>query len=709
MRFWRKPLSPAKAPKIELNALDFNNLPILTAQEIVDLLALGTKIKSIEKLTTSGSEYFEHLYIPALWQFMESAQLVPASTSHHHAGPGGLVTHTLDVIDTALRIRRSYNLPLQAPAEIISAQEHIWTYAIFAGAMLHDAGKLICNTRLQLNTGKIWTPHDASIIKTGATHYKVVFGKPRYNTHTVLANGLLHMLPAKGRGWLAQYPDILAQLTAWLAGDLYECGALGDIIRQADGQSVAKNLKLGGQSQRFPNAPTIPLVDRITTALRQLLDEGTLRVNRPEGSAGWTDEHHTYLVCGTVADAVRQQLQRAGATDIPCDNTRLFDTWQEHGFVDSTPDNRAIWHLTVNNRLNLTVLRFETNRLFHPSRRPEPYAGELVVSADKPAGTQGDGTPITTGKGQSAGTPSTPEVDQSVASRNTSELGQSVVTHNTSELSQSVGSTNTAELEQSVYTVNTPCLPESGVTHTTTVLDQSAVTHSTTGLGQSDATRITSELVQGGGTPTTDQDQYPVGESRRNIPQHSVDDSHPDSNTGHVKDFYMDSQDDVLAQPRQPSQVDVTYDMEDPDIPQHFLDWIRAGIRDGKIFVNRSDALVHIVKEGALIVSPITFKKFVKLHGLVDYEKNKDKNEAETLAATALQRKLTKMMSKAKLHRKTQKGLNIHTYLIQGKEREVRIKGWLLPVNSIYGDAKPPSPNSALMNISGFEEKKTKN
>ena len=160
-------------------------------------------------------------------------------------------------------------------------------------------------------------------------------------------------------------------------------------------RSVARNLKTGGERNRFPGAPTVPLVDRITTALRQLLDEGQLKVNRPEGSAGWCDDHHTYLVCGTVADAVRNAMQRAGSTDIPSDNTRLFDTWQEHGFVESTPQNRAIWHLTINNRMTLTVLKFETNRLFHPSRRPERYAGELNVSAEKPVASASAGTPST--------------------------------------------------------------------------------------------------------------------------------------------------------------------------------------------------------------------------------------------------------------------------------------------------------------------------
>lgn len=638
MKFWRKTPLIHSEPVLKLSELNFNKLPILQADKIIELLGLDARIKSIEKLTAAGGEYFTHLYRPALFKFIESAQLAPASASHHHSGPGGLVTHTLDVIDTALRIRKSYNLPLQAPAEVISSQEHVWTYAVFAGAMLHDAGKLICNTKLQLNNGKIWTPHDVPIFKSGATHYKIIFGLPKYKTHTLLANGLLHLLPAKGRGWLSQYPDILAQLTAWLAGNLYDCGAIGDIVRLADGQSAAKNLKLGGQEQRFPNAPSAPLVERITNALRQLLDEGLLKVNRPEGSAGWTDDHYTYLVCGTVADAVRQQLQRTGATDIPSDNTRIFDTWQEHGYVESTPDNRAIWHLTVNNQLQLTVLKFETNRLFHPSRRPEPYPGELSIDASKVELAQNT-------------KPQPVKTDEVITSE-----------------------TKKPALEQ-------PAQPNAYQDNT----------------------------FKSGGTPTTsqgEQDQIPVEESRSQNAQDIVDTAPDSPNNSHVKDFYMANQvaSEAAVQAKS-AQSDVQYDLEDPDVAQHFLDWIRAGIRDGKIFVNRSDALVHIVKEGALIVSPKTFKQFVKTHNLVDYDKTKNKNEAETHAATALQRKLTKMMSKAKLHRKTQKGLNIHTYLIQGKEREVRIKGWLLPISAVYGDAKPPSPNKALMNISGFEEK----
>ena len=55
-----------------------------------------------------------------------------------------------------------------------------------------------------------------------------------------------------------------------------------------------------------------------------------------------------------------------------------------------------------------------------------------------------------------------------------------------------------------------------------------------------------------------------------------------------------------------------------------------------------------------------------------------------------------------KLHKKTSSGMNIHTYLVQGPKRETKLKGWLLPVPTVYGDIKPPDVNPALANLSGF-------
>lgn len=548
--FWRK--TKSRGPKLRpgLEWLDFAKLPILSAQEIVKHLSLESRLKSIEKLTGTGSEYYQLLYAPALRQYIESVQLVPASTAHHHAGPGGLVIHTLDVIDIALRDRKSYNLPQQALAETIAQQEHAWTYAIFAAGLLQDIGKLICDIRLLLDTGTVWTPHGDNILQSGAKHYTVVFERTNSNLHTRLRNGFLHLLPPRGRGWLAQFPDILTQLTAWLNGDPYEWGTIGEIVRQAVDESVTRNLKMGGNRKRFPNAPTAPLVDTLTTTLRQLLDEGRLKINRADGGAGWCDGPYTYLLCGSVGDAVRSYLYNAGATETPLDNSHIFETWLAHGFVEGTPAGDAVWHLTIDGKLTLKVLKFETGRIFHPSRRPGIFPGRLEITTQKPAVTQNP-------------SPQTEPTEP----------------------------------------------PTGGVTDTTLV--------------------------------------------------------------------------------------------DDSDIAHHFLSWIRTGLRENRIPVNHRDALLHVVKEGVLIVTPLAFLGFVREFGLVEEDGDpREQAKGETRAAIKIQKKLERMLEKEKRHRKTEAGLNIHTYRLLDEQMESKVHGWLLPVTAIYDDRPSPEPNPALLRLS---------
>lgn len=90
---------------------------------------------------------------PVIAAFAEFVQLLPASESHHHAEPGGLFTHTMEVANFALDYRRGQILPKGAPPEAIGEQAHRWTYAVFIAALLHDVGKPIADVRVQLRKG----------------------------------------------------------------------------------------------------------------------------------------------------------------------------------------------------------------------------------------------------------------------------------------------------------------------------------------------------------------------------------------------------------------------------------------------------------------------------------------------------------------------------------------------------------------------------
>ncbi len=604
-------------------------------------MGLGNKIKSIERITSVGSEYFNGLYRPAIELFIESVQLAPASTAHHHAGPGGLATHTIDVIERALRQRKSFELPLNADSEIIFQQDHFWTYSIFIGALLHDIGKMITSTLIVLDNGKIWNPHQSSLLNSGANSYQIRFDQNPYKYHTQIANSFFHIIPEKGRGWLAQYPDIFSELCAWLYGDYYEFGMIGKIIRFADGQSVASNLKIGGEQARFINAPEIPLIEKMMTALRELLQTGALKINGAEGSSGWCMGSFTYLVCGTVADKVRSYLLKLGSTDIPGDNTRLFDTWQEHGYAISNQSDAAIWLIKINDRFKLTVLKFETNRLFHPSKQPGEFLGQISVIENNQGIDQNDN-----------------QAKKPVAE--------------------------------------------------TTIQHQAA--ESTI---QTDLTQVTETNVKGDYKSVPDNEQNTVStQPETDSPGSAADLTANNQKNTPVKDFYRDETEDnrELKQSNEGegnnrgstpnyqklSKLPEDLKLEDPDIAKHFIIWIKEGLQERKIQVNNSKALVHVVKEGVLIVTPIAFKKFIWENKLNVDGGNINKQ------LTRIQDRLKTNMEKKKLHRRTKSGLNIHTYHINGDSKSAKIKCWLLPVKTIFENSKPPSINPVLENASGF-------
>lgn len=388
---FKKSIKADSIRNLNIDDLDESALPVLNAGALIKLLDQENRIQSIQQLSGIGQKHYSHLYKSVIDSFIESCQLVPASTSHHHAGLGGLIVHTLEVVERALRIRKDHELPQNTNPETIALQEHVWTYGVFIGAILHDAAKLVTNYRLVLSNGSDWNVFGKSIQETGADSYKIEFLKSvSYVLHSKLGATFFYMIPPAGRQWVASYSVLMNQLSSYLQNDPYESGVIGDIVRESDGYSVAENIRIGGDKVRLQNAPTIPLVQKLIMALRQLLENQEIKVNASGGGAGWVEGQYTYIACAVVAEKITAYLRASGATDIPTDNSRIFDILQEHGFAVPNENNKAIWSVKILGAINednkpsygpyhLTMLKFETNRIFHPSHRPLPFGGTIEI------------------------------------------------------------------------------------------------------------------------------------------------------------------------------------------------------------------------------------------------------------------------------------------------------------------------------------------
>jgi len=75
-------------------------------------------------------------------RFAELVQQLPASEYHHHAHPGGLLDHSLEVAAFAAKLRQRHLLPAGAAPEDQAREAEAWTAGIIYAALLHDVGKI---------------------------------------------------------------------------------------------------------------------------------------------------------------------------------------------------------------------------------------------------------------------------------------------------------------------------------------------------------------------------------------------------------------------------------------------------------------------------------------------------------------------------------------------------------------------------------------
>ena len=363
--------------------------PILSAKAL--LAPRVAAINRIEELVGIPAGHFQQFYLATLNQYACFVQLLPASEAHHHAHAGGLLDHTLEALITALALRQGYLLPPGAAIESLVHLKDVWTYAVFAATLCHDLAKPAVDQRVSLydvqgqSLGH-WDPWRGDMGgHPEAYGYGIEFVRNRtYRLHEKAALLLVNrMLPGAGLTWLASDRQVFSAWLACVSGDVSQADVLGEIVGLADRQSVAHNLgaEVGPQAVQ---SSVIPLHDKLVMALRHLIEEQILPLNR-NGAAGWRTGNQLWLVSKRTVDSIRLYLSQSGHTGIPTDNQRLFDILQEHQILTPCQD-RAIWRNTVQGdhwAHELTLLCIPLIKLWpHPEAWPEEFRGRVIPKPD---------------------------------------------------------------------------------------------------------------------------------------------------------------------------------------------------------------------------------------------------------------------------------------------------------------------------------------
>jgi integrating conjugative element relaxase (TIGR03760 family) len=345
-------------------------------------------LAQIWQRTAVSRDQFARLYRGPFERYAALVQQFPASEAHHHAYPGGMLDHGLEIVAIALKLRQAHLLPVGAPPESRAADAEAWTAGVAYAALLHDVGKIAVDIHVEYADGTRWHPWHGPLTRP----YRFRYRKDRaYRLHSAAA-GLLYtdVLDPPILDWLSGYADLWAALLYVLAGQYEHAGILGELVVQADRASVAQ--ALGGDPAKAREAPQQALQRKLLDGLRYLVRDA-LRLNQPEASDGWLTQDALWLVSKTVCDRLRAHLLSQGISGVPDRNTAVFDVLQEHGIVQATPDGKAIWRATVESDRGwthtFTFLRLAPSVIWDTGDRPRPFSGTVRLDSG-PMAASGD-------------------------------------------------------------------------------------------------------------------------------------------------------------------------------------------------------------------------------------------------------------------------------------------------------------------------------
>ncbi len=524
---------------------------------------------------------------PLLERYAEFVQRLPASESHHHAHPGGLLTHGLECAALALEARHGRMLPPGASAEAINGGRHRWSYAVLVAALLHDIAKPLADLEITLigadGTERRWQPLAGPMAECAAARYVVDFRDPGardYGAHQRLAVLLMQRLvPQPALAWLADDAGVMEALAGYLSGA--ERGPLAELVTDADRESVRRNL-LSGPRTRFAGARAVPLTERIMQALRRLLDDrSALPLNR-KGAVGWVYDGSLWIAAKTCAGQVRGCLdaheQRLdGAAGIPADNTRLFDTWQEYAALVPNPaTGLSVWNVIVHgadgtalHRGVLQVLRFPLDRLYaDPARYPAPFDGHVEA------------------------------VQRAAPTDSAESVAQDQPSSGASDRLSPATSAAVALLDAH------PCSAPHGEAL------------------QADALTIVARELQVTLAPLVEADTLDAGDSAAAA---AADAGPPVDTVPRMRLLVRPGNDGPLrpklardeplapALPKLPPLPGDAAPKEATPLAHLFMHWIAGGVADGSLAYNTANSMVHFVSEGLLLVSPKVFRHFEAL------------------------------------------------------------------------------------------------
>jgi len=296
-----------------------------------------------------------------LERFAATVGDLPASAAHHHAEPGGLYRHSLEVALNALEeFEGKMEMERRPDGSVDSFRSahnrSRWQYATFIAALCHDLGKLF---DLEVKgKGQTWCPlhepYDAFGHRT-KTPVATWRRDRQHGAHSWSSLALLHHVLSC---------DDVAFLGAPRLWHLFSSLAEGH--GDAPASPLSKTVSRADQASVEQAQPAIAVrsdskAGQYLQALRELITDGEVGVNVPGGQV-YVEGGKAAVVVPVTIDLARDRL-KAREIKLPSNND-LYDILRNARLVEADQTGRSVRKIKVpgrqGNMIPLSALIFSS-------------------------------------------------------------------------------------------------------------------------------------------------------------------------------------------------------------------------------------------------------------------------------------------------------------------------------------------------------------
>lgn len=303
-------------------------------------------IRSLCRVTPLSEKEIDDFLLPCIVSLAEFVHLLPASQYDHHMGTGGLFGHSLEVAYYAVNGAKSRIFDVTESPEKAHLNRSRWILAAALCGLVHDIGKAVTDMVVTSESDQaVWYPRQETLAhwlrRKSLSSYYVSWKQNRENNrhqtasveyaHEIIPQATYSFLSAAGNTRIEQeIRDAVLNSAASKGHPLCELLAMADVYSC----KVDKERRKGIDPKSF--YVSSPVAESVVDGLRDLIKDGTWKVNEPGGRV-FVTTRGCFIVWTNLDDLINRLVAK-DIKAVPREPNVLADVLIDHNVAVPPPE-----------------------------------------------------------------------------------------------------------------------------------------------------------------------------------------------------------------------------------------------------------------------------------------------------------------------------------------------------------------------------------